>query len=906
MYCLSLVRTIAMIFLTLIFCVPGALAVSAENIIRDVEVRGLTCMSETELLNIMGFREATEITDADVRSGIKRAFLSMRFRDIIVSRDDLDSSTLIVEVREKYSVKKISVHGNRLLGDREIKQYFPLKEGQYFDEEKMQPYIETLRESLVEIGYVDIKIDFSLEFNEAEREIVVHLDVKENEPLFIKSVNIKGIDDDEEREKVFLKLKMFSGDVYNRKKLVRRLEVIKGYLKDIGYYNPRVIGYVFSKGILNVSIDTGKRLHIIIKGNIYYTDSRLMDEMPFNDAGSIRNELIEEAVTRIIGLYHEAGFVFTQIAPVVKTEGDSPEILFYIYEGPQVTLEKIILRGNLIEDEKIKDILSLREKDYFNPDKVESDVETIKEFYYALGYLDIEVLESKYEYSDDKKRATLQFVINEGSQRLIRSITFTGNKVFTDIELYGIVKIKPLAPYNELDISDSRFAIINKYKQKGYLDAEVRINRNERNDRYLINFQIDEGEQYYFGDTIIRGNVRVKTAVISRQLVNTEGEPFNAVLLRTNTQRLYKLGLFSNIDQKIVDDNENRKDVLLDVKESNAGAFEFGVGYGDYEKYRGFFDISYRNFFGMNRQGKFRTELTTLSEKYILSGFEPWLFKMPDAYGPVAMNINFIKERRTEKNIDTGDVRYKVKKYSSVANWWTNLSERVKGDITYSFSIVDTYDVQPDVVLTPDDTGTVAISKIGPGILYDSRDNPFNPSRGILTGISFEVASSYILSQTDFVKSEFGISYFYPLAKRLVVALSFRGGLADGYGNTKELPLVERFVLGGRNTVRGYSQDSLGPKGANGTPIGGNARLMNNIEFRFDIGWDIGVVLFMDAGNVWLDVNKVDLSDYKYTTGIGLRYMTPVGPLRLDYGHKLNREAGESSGEIHFSIGHAF
>jgi len=874
--------------------------------VQEIEVKGLTCMGSDDLLDLMEIHEGSSLAAIDFRNAIKRAFLTMRFKDILIKRDHFNSTRIIIEVQEKYHVKDIIVHGTNNLSTKEIKSYFPLKEDQYFNESKMASYIDMLRKDLVDMGFPDVRIRYFIDYFEAKREIKIHLVVDENSPLFIKSVDLKGISDPDEEEKVILKLKMFSGDIYNRKKLMRRLEVIKEYLKDQGYYNPQIKEFGISDGKLRIEIDTGERLLVKIKGNYYYTDSRLKEEMPFNDAGSIRAELVEEAVSRIIGLYHEAGFAFAQIAPVVKEQPNNPEILFYIYEGPQVNLERIDLKGNLIEEEKIKDMLSLKEDEYFNPDHVEDDAETIRDFYYALGYLDVEVTETNYDYTEDKKGAVVQYVIKEGSQRLIRSIHFTGSTLFSEDELYNTVKIKPLSPYNEIDISDSRYLILNKYRQKGYLDTKVEIKRILRNNRYLIDFRIEEGNQYFYGHSIIRGNMSVKTEVISRQLLTKRGEPFDSVMLRKNTQRLYKLGLFSNIDHKIVDESGNRKNVLIDVKESNAGAVEFGVGYGDYERYRGYFDISYRNFFGMNRQAKFRTELTTLSEKYIISGYEPWLYKSPDTYGPLSLNINFIRERRTEKNIDTGDVRYKVKKYSTVGTLAMNLSERVKGDLVYSFALVDTYDVQPDVELTTEDTGTLAISKVGPGILYDSRDNPFDPGEGILAGISFEVASQNILSESDFVKTEFGISYYFSVAKWLVLALSFRGGLADGYNDTEELPLVERFVLGGRSTVRGFSQDSLGPKGTNGTPIGGNARLMNNYELRFDIGWDLGLVLFVDSGNVWRYIDEINMNDYRYTAGAGLRYMTPVGPLRLDYGQKLDREEGESKGEVHFSIGHAF
>jgi outer membrane protein insertion porin family len=139
-----------------------------------------------------------------------------------------------------------------------------------------------------------------------------------------------------------------------------------------------------------------------------------------------------------------------------------------------------------------------------------------------------------------------------------------------------------------------------------------------------------------------------------------------------------------------------------------------------------------------------------------------------------------------------------------------------------------------------------------------------------------------------------------------VLATSFRGGLAKGYNDTTDLPLVERFFLGGRSTVRGYEQDTLGPKGSDGDPTGGNSFLMENFEIRTYLGRGIGLVAFLDGGNVWTDVESIKLRDFKFTTGLGLRYNTPVGPIRIDYGYKLDKEKGESSGEVHFSIGHAF
>jgi outer membrane protein insertion porin family len=224
----------------------------------------------------------------------------------------------------------------------------------------------------------------------------------------------------------------------------------------------------------------------------------------------------------------------------------------------------------------------------------------------------------------------------------------------------------------------------------------------------------------------------------------------------------------------------------------------------------------------------------------------------------------------------------------------------------YEYSIVRTTDVQPDVILSREDEGTLAISSLRPSLVYDTRDNPFEPTRGIVAGLSLKMASYLLFSETDFLKMTLYGSTFHRLHKRIVLALSARGGIAYGFNDTDELPLVERFFLGGRFSVRGYEQDTLGPKGADDNPTGGNAFAMGSVELRTNIGWGVSIVPFLDFGNVWVKVDDFNPSDIKYTAGLGLRYSTPVGPLRVDYGFKLNKEKDESSGELHFSIGHAF
>jgi outer membrane protein insertion porin family len=337
------------------------------------------------------------------------------------------------------------------------------------------------------------------------------------------------------------------------------------------------------------------------------------------------------------------------------------------------------------------------------------------------------------------------------------------------------------------------------------------------------------------------------------------------------------------------------------VKEGNAGAYEFGIGYADYEQFRGYAEVSYRNLWGLNRQGLLRGELSSLQQRFITQYTEPWLLGYP-----LPFRVMFLYEDKKEISIPGREVRYRIERYAASAGVEKQLTDKLKSELYYEYSIVRTSDVQPDVVLSKEDVGTLAISSIRPSLVYDTRDNPFEPTKGIVAGLSVKIASSLLFSETDFVKVTLYGSTFHRLHRRVVLALSGRGGMAYGYDHTDELPLVERFFLGGRFSVRGYEQDTLGPKGADNNPTGGNAFAMGSIEFRTDVGRGFSLVPFLDLGNVWVKVSDVDPSDIKYTAGLGLRYGTPVGPLRVDYGFKLNKEKNESSGELHFSIGHAF
>ncbi len=879
---------------------------AAGSIVGDVEINGLSSLDKDEFLYILDINPGRPVDEEGIRLGIKRAFLKGLFEDISVEAVDGEKVKVIINVKERNFIKNIYIEGDYALSRKTIKEFFLLKEGQAFICDMREKAARDLRHEMALLGFPNASVNTEIERLKEPYRINIHLQINTGEPERIEKINISGAGDE-----VKAVMKLSEGDIYDQSILKKDLDRIKAYYKNNEYFKPVIVLYTFTDGTLDITVNPGKRLQISIEGNSAVSTKAILKEMPFFEAEDFNDDIVEEAVHKMLSIYHRKGHPFAQIAPVITSDNAVISLNFFIFEGIKVSVRSIKFSGVSLPERNLKEIMSLKEGGLYNPDIISADRETLKDFYNALGYLtaDVEEFQTNPHFPPIVNRGErglpnemdIIIRINEGLKTEIERVNIIGTNLVPETEVRKAINIKPGDVYNDFDISDARFRVIDLYNTYGLIEATVSIKRESVGQRASLTFQIDEGTETLFGKTIFTGNYKTKYTVIKRELQQKEDMPFNYRTLTKERQKIYKLGLFTDVDMEVLNRYDHKKDVLIKLREGNAGAVELSLGYAEYEGFRGIFDLGYRNLWGMNRQASLRLELSSLEKRYILQYYEPWFLNMP-----LPFRAFLLGETKKEINIDTRETRYRLTRHTITAGFEKKLRNILKADLNYEFSLVDTFDVKPDVILSREDTGTLVISGIRLGIIYDTRDDPFDPRKGILSGISLKLTSPVFLSETDFIKLIFYGNYYQELTKRIVLALSLRGGVAQGYLKTDELPIVERFFLGGRTTVRGYEQDTLGPKGSDGTPTGGNVFLMENLEIRTSLGKGLGIVAFLDGGNVWLKANDINPADVKFTTGLGLRYYTPVGPIRVDYGHKLQREPGESKGEIHFSIGHAF
>ena len=883
-------------FIVSISCLPFLPCDAAASVVGKIEINGLYSLEREELLYLLDIHPGEPIDEERIRLGIKRAFHKGIFEDIAIETSDGKETSVLINVKERNIIEDISIEGDYALSKKKIKQLFLLKEGQVLLCDMLDKSLKALQYEIELHGYPNASIHAETMPLKNPYRVNILLTIDTGEPLKVQTIHITGTDDEAKQA-----MKLSDGYIYNQKILSKDLERIKQFYKKKNYFNPEVGQYTFTDGVLEIPVHPGKRLNISIVDNSIISTKTLLEEMPFFELESFSDDIVEEAVYRIVSLYHKKGYLFAQVAPVISITDDQIDLNFFIYEGRKVKTGKISFTGTSLPEENLKEILSLKKGKVYNAELLDTDRERIRNYYVSLGYLSAHIEEFQTTYREDSNTVDIGIVIHEGLETEIERIVIIGAQRVLEQEVREILQIKSGDVYNEVAIIDARFRVIDLYNTRGLLGTSVTVESEIEEQKATVRFKIQEGTEIIFGKTIVAGNYRTRYRVIERELHDKENMPYDYRILTQDRRKLYKLGIFTDVDIKTLDQYDHKKDVLLTVHEGNPGSVELSLGYAEYEQFRGILDLSYRNLWGMNIQPSLRLELSSLARRAILQYYEPWFLDKQ-----LQFRAFMLAENKEEINIDTRETRYKLTRYAASAGVEKDISNVVKAKLSYEFSIANTYDVQPDVILSKEDTGTLFISGIVPALVYDTRDNLFEPRRGIFSGVSLKFTSPVFLSESNFLKLSFFGNFYHALTKRFVFAASFRGGLATGYLDTRELPIIERFFLGGRTTVRGYDQDMLGPKGEDGNPTGGNAFLMQNLELRASLGKGIGLVAFLDGGNLWIDVKDIDPKDWKFTTGVGVRYKTPVGPLRIDYGHKLDREEGESRGEIHFSIGHAF
>ena len=600
-------------------------------------------------------------------------------------------------------------------------------------------------------------------------------------------------------------------------------------------------------------METGPWYDVRFEGGILLEDPRWREEVRRVLTDWTGPEAPGDAARVLERYYREAGYPFSRVdAKTDSVEGAARQIVFQVDPGPRPRVVDVRVSGaRQIGPEEVLPLLSVQQdrwyaRGFFDPGRLEEDVETIRAFYRSRGFLSADVGAASIDLSPDRSSVSVEFQVREGERTFVRSVDLAGLVWNSREELLPRIQTRPESPYEEEKAEEDRIRILEQVARKGHLQATVDLLSTffDEGRSVGITFDVDEHETRALGRIIVLGLDRTRRPVAEREIGLKEGDPydFEGFLLAEN--RLRRLGIFSEARFHPVDplDESPVRDVVLSLKEADAGTVEFGAGYGDYERWRGMIEVSHRNVGGWNRRVSGRLEASTLEKRFLLTGREPRVLETE-----YDLRAQGVWEETEKRNIDTHETIYKIRRSGVAAGPEGTYASIWKASLTYQYENTTILEISPGAVLSREDEGRLGVSSLTPALFLDLRDDPFEPRRGLFAGVSVKGAAKAIGSEISFYKLSMQASAYVPLTGRVVLAVGGKWGRGKATGEDRNLPVFDRFFLGGRSSVRGFSQDTLGPKGADGTPSGGNVIVQGNVELRWSLGREFQVVAFADA-----------------------------------------------------------
>lgn len=648
---------------------------------------------------------------------------------------------------------------------------------------------------------------------------------------------------------------------------------------------------------------------IDLRGNKEIDDEKLKEAMTLKPGSSADIVEITENANKIYSLYEKDGYTLAQVVPVIRRlDAESVFLTYQIKEGEKVKIRKIIIKGNKeVSTGDIKDAMKTSEwwfysylTSYFTGGgryeraKINADVENIRQLYLDRGYIKAEVSSPRTEISEDKQWMDITIEIKEGEQFRVSSFEFSGNTVFTEAQLRKKLTLKPGDILSMKTLREDISAMTDMYTERGYAVAHIYpdFEPSEKEGELKVVLKISEGEIYSIGRINISGNIKTREKVIRRELLLNEADTFNSKLLRRGYQRIQNLNIFETVSiEPSLSPEQKTMDLDITVKERPTGSLSIGGGYSSVDKIIGMVDLTEGNLGGRGQYAKLRGEFSSKSTTYELSFKDPWFLDYP-----VSFSTSIYKTRREYVNYTKKGTGGSLGFGKRFWDYWST-------GASYNFERSTIFGVKENAsAVIKSQEGTRITSSISPYIARDTRDNTLDPHSGLSSSLNMTYAG--IGGDNKFFKAVIDSALFYPVSKRTTFSVHLNYGYATGlYG--EELPLYERFYVGGIYSVRGFDYGEAGPKDETGAVTGGKRKIVFNAEYTFPLISEAGLkgVIFYDAGTAYDHSSDIRI---RQSAGAGIRWLSPIGPLRLEWGYKLDREKGESKSKWEFTFGTFF
>ncbi|MBI5643306.1 MAG: outer membrane protein assembly factor BamA [Deltaproteobacteria bacterium] len=709
-------------------------------------------------------------------------------------------------------------------------------------------------------------------------------------------------------EAIFKKLTSKAGELFSPDDVKEDIRAIynTGFFDDVS----AVLADTVSGKILTFNVREMPFIKKVeFKGNSEIKDEKIKEAITIKEHTVLDRVILGETAEKIKSLYSEEGYYLAAVTPSVESDGLEARVTFRIEEGPAVKVKRITFIGNkFFTDKELRGFMTTQETGFFslltssgkfNEFIFQNDLAILMSQYFDKGFIQADILDQRVLLSEDKKWFYITVALSEGDQFKVGKVDIQGEILTSREELAAKLKIKEGEVFSRTGLTKGIEAVSEVYGEQGYAYADIKpvTKVDQENKTVDLTIDIKKNELVYIERIDISGNTRTRDKVIRREVELGEGDLFSSTELKKSRGNLKRLGFFEDVRINQTQGSAPDKMKLdVDVKERPTGSISLGFGYSSVDKLIGTASVSQSNFMGTGIKLDISGTVSASSSKYIIGFTEPWLFDRPLSAGFDIYN--------TDKEYPD----FNLKKKGFDVRFGFPITKRyAKGYVTYKLEDVNITDVADDASsFIKEQEGDSLESSIKFAFRRDTRDDAFFPTEGSVVNLSTELAGGPLGGTSYFIKYEGDAVKFFAMPWDTSFSVHGSLGYVQSYQG-HEVPIYERYFLGGINTIRGFETRSVGPKDAEtGDFIGGTSMMYINTEFLFPLfaQQSLRGLVFFDAGNSY--DGGIDLGDIRTSAGLGIRWYSPLGPLRLELGFNLDRREGEAGQQWDFAIGTIF
>ena len=908
-----------------------------------------------------------------IRESIHKLHATGRFADIRVEAERTPNGEVALSffTTSNYFIGRVDVQGvpNRPTAGQ-VSNASKFQLGELFTSDQIDRALTNIKQLMEENGYYHSSINVHEEKDSARQQIGIFFQIDPGPQARVGNVSVMGnagYSDQQIRDiakmhwgdpvsvlRVSNALSRLRKKYQKQSRLLAQVSISKKYYREQG----NAVDYTFN-------IIPGPTVQVTTEG-FKLSRGVLKQNVPIFEENAVDEDLLNEGRRNLVNYLQGRGYFDAKVA--VKQHSDTSanqqQIIYVIDAGARHRLVKVEITGNkyfltdrLLARMQVRSSARFQSRGRFSQGMLNTDVHGIEDLYRANGFQQVKVTSNLIDdYQGRENDLGLKLIVDEGPQMLVGAFHLEGNHAFSESQLAAYIDTAQGQPFSEFDIAQDRDNLLNYYFNHGFpnasFEAAAKAIPGEAN-RMDVTFKITEGQQVFVDNVFVSGLNYTKPFVVQRELQVKPGDPLSQIDMLQTQQRLYDLGIFSQVGTAVQNPNGNEpdKNVLVDIEEAKRWAFNYGVGLEfqtgqpsavGTNQAKGQTGISPRvslavtrlNFRGRDQTLTFKSDVGSLEQRGLVSATIPRWLNSPKwklsltAFYDNTIDVTTFTSQRLEGSVQAEET---ISKATTMTYRFTY--RRVKAS---------------DINITSDEIPLLSLPvRVGePGFSYirNKRDNNLETTKGSYTTLDAGVASGYFGSEADFSSILAQNSTYYsfgknrPADKKFVLARSARIGVESTFGKTKILqpgepcpddeptctivPLAERFFTGGGNSHRGFGLNQAGPRDpVTGYPLGGSALFLNNLELRFPpttLPWvedNLSFAIFWDAGNIFTDSRQMldnllrwhqkdpalcllpstaPQCDYSYVSnavGVGVRYKTPIGPVRFDFGYNLNPPA---------------